>query len=93
MVLEIGDLTHLAHYFVICHGTSDRQVRAIADRLEEAADQRGEQLHHREGAREARWILLDYSDVVVHVFDADTRERFRLEDLWADAPRTALAAA
>lgn len=87
LLLEVASLTTLADYFIICNGSSDRQIRAIADRVEEAAKEMGATLHHREGVEEARWALLDYGDVVVHIFDAATREYYRLEELWADAPR------
>lgn len=90
VLLEVGELTPLAHYFLVCHGTSDRHVRSIAERIEEAGREAGETIHHREGQRDAKWALLDFSDVVIHVFDPETRERYRLEDLWADAPRVDL---
>lgn len=90
VLIAVGELTHLAHYFLICHGTSDRHCRAIAERVERDGKAGGAALHHREGEQTARWILLDFSDVVVHIFDEPTREKYRLEDLWADAPRVAL---
>lgn len=66
---------------------SSRQLRAIADRIEEALDKVQVSMRHREGDGEARWILLDYHDVVVHIFDDQTREFYDLERLWGDAPR------
>lgn len=66
---------------------SSRQLRAIADRVEEALDKVQVSMRHREGTGEARWILLDYHDVVVHIFDDQTREFYDLERLWGDAPR------
>lgn len=66
---------------------STRQVRAIADRVTERLAQRRARLHHREGDDEARWILLDYNDLIVHIFDDETRVYYDLEGLWADAPR------
>ncbi len=90
VLLDVANLTLLADYFLICTGTSDRHVRAVAERLDQAARAAGYKLHHREGAGEARWILLDYGEVVVHIFDPKNREYYRLEELWADARRVAV---
>lgn len=87
VVLEVGPLTTLCHYFVIGTGTSDRHVQAIVDRIQRQLREAGERALHLEGERQARWVLMDYGDVVVHIFDAETREYYRLEQLWADAAR------
>jgi ribosome-associated protein len=75
--------------FVICHGDSTTQVQAIAesveDRVKETLDIR---VTHREGTENARWILLDYGSVVIHIFIKDAREYYKLEDLWGDADIT-----
>lgn len=84
-VLYTGDQTTLADYFVICNGTSNTQVRALADAVEEAMTQNGEEPHHVEGHRGGQWTLLDYSSVVVHVFTEGAREFYNLERLWSDA--------
>ena len=84
-VLYAGDQTTLADYFVICNGTSNTQVRALADAVEEAMTQNGEEPHHVEGHRGGQWTLLDYSSVVVHVFTEEAREFYNLERLWSDA--------
>ena len=84
-VLYPGDQTTLADYFVICNGTSNTQVRALADAVEEAMTQNGEEPHHVEGHRGGQWTLLDYSSVVVHVFTEEAREFYNLERLWSDA--------
>ena len=68
VILELIDLTFITDYFVICSGNSDVQVRAIADAVMEGLKKEGETCHHREGYPEARWILLDYRDVIVHIF-------------------------
>lgn len=82
----------VADYFVICHGDSDRQVEAIAKSVEEQVYKgTGEDPWHREGFRNAEWILLDYIDVVVHVFLRDKREFYGLERLWADAETSKMA--
>ena len=84
-VLYTGDQTTLADYFIICNGTSNTQVKALADAVEEAMSKNGEEPHHVEGHRGGQWTLLDYSSVVVHVFTEEAREFYSLERLWSDA--------
>ena len=77
----------VADWFVICHGTSNTQADAIADSVEDTVRKRlNEKPWHTEGFQNAEWILLDYVNVVVHVFQEPIRDFYRLEDLWADAP-------
>lgn len=85
-VLDLTKVTRFADYFLICHGTNERQVAAIADAIDEALRAHQVRPLHLEGEREARWILMDYGDFVVHVFDAEQREFYGLERLWGDAP-------
>jgi ribosome-associated protein len=87
VLLHIGELSLLADYFLVASGNSDRHVRALADRIEEVGREAKIRPLHREGEREARWILLDYGDVVVHLFEPETRAYYNLVGLWADAPR------
>jgi ribosome-associated protein len=76
----------LSDFFVVCHGTSNTQVQAIADSVEkETFRMLQDEPAHREGARNATWILMDYVNVVVHIFSKDARDFYALEDLWADA--------
>ncbi len=82
--LEIGSLTIVADYFVIAAGTSNTQVRALADEVEYQLGLEGIEPRQVEG-KATGWILLDYHDVVVHVFLQDQREYYNLEKLWADA--------
>lgn len=89
-VLEVGGLTSLADYFVLCSGNTDRQVKAIVDEIEHVMKASRELPHHIEGVPQCRWVLMDYTDVVVHVFDKDTREYYNLDGLWADAPAVGL---
>ena len=84
-VLYTADQTTLADYFIICNGTSNTQVRALAEAVEEAMSKAGEEPHHIEGHRGGQWTLLDYSAVVVHVFTEEGREFYGLERLWSDA--------
>jgi ribosome-associated protein len=85
IVLDISGRSSFADFFVICSGENERQLRAIANAVREnlAADDRYPR--RQEGEPTSGWIVLDYGDVVVHVFDADQREFYRLEELWADA--------
>lgn len=84
-VLELKGLTTLTDYFVICEGGSSTQVKAIADEVEEKLSELGVEPYGKEGFSMADWILMDYSDVVLHVFTPDSREFFNIEHLWADA--------
>jgi ribosome-associated protein len=86
-ILDLRGLCSFTDHFLICSAGSSRQVRAIAERVEERLSEANVRLAHREGVGEARWILLDYRDVVVHIFDDATREFYDLERLWADAPK------
>jgi len=87
VLLDLGELTTLADYFVICSGGSERQIDAIADAVADGLRAEGERPIGREGAAASHWVLLDYGDVVIHVFDRETRAYYELERLWADAPR------
>ncbi|GAB1404219.1 MAG: ribosome silencing factor [Lentimicrobiaceae bacterium] len=76
----------VADFFVICHGNSSAQVEAIAESVEMTIKKNsGEKVWKKEGFENAEWILLDFVDVVVHIFQAETRKYYRLEELWADA--------
>jgi ribosome-associated protein len=89
--LDLRAIGGFADYFVICTGRSDRQCRAIHDGIHLGMKTEHGLLPARvEGVSEGRWILMDYLDVVVHVFTPETRERYRLEQLWREAPATRL---
>jgi ribosome-associated protein len=85
ILLDIRDVTTIADYFVICSGNNPRQIQAIADAIDEQLGEQGANLLHREGAAESGWILLDFGDVVVHIFGPREREYYRLERLWSGA--------
>lgn len=87
IVLEVGHLLPICDYFLICHSRSLVHTQAICDRIEAGARQAGLRLHHREGGKQGEWVILDYLDVVVHVFSEEARKFYGLERLWADAPR------
>ena len=85
LVLNLSDLSSIADYFVICSATSERQALAIADGIEERLAGLGRRPISREGRPSARWILLDYGDVLFHVFQQEARRFYALERLWGDA--------
>lgn len=85
--LDLRGMIGYADYFLICSGRTDRQTRAIHDAIHAGMKERYGLLPRRvEGLGESRWILMDYLDVVVHIFTPDTREYYRLEQLWGEAP-------
>ena len=85
-VLEIGDLTTLADYFVIATGSSNTQINALVDNVEKVLrEEAQEEPLHREGYRAGTWVLLDYGSVIVHVFTPEAHDFYDLEHLWADA--------
>ena len=93
-VLDLREITQVFDYFVIATGTSRRQIHAMADEIEKVVKA---ELHDRrrgaEGYEEGRWIVLDYGDVVVHLFDAESRDYWDIEHLWGDARHVAVPAA
>lgn len=84
-VLETEAVTTMADYFVICTATSRTHIKALADETEKALAERGIPLHHMEGYRGGTWVLLDFSNVVVHLFSSEARSFYALERLWNDA--------
>ncbi len=84
-MLDLRGECSFADYFVICTGTSPRQIRTIAEEVEQALKADQVSLHHVEGTDETGWILLDYGDVLVHVFHPREREYYGLERLWRNA--------
>lgn len=85
-ILKIKSISNICDYFVIVSGDVDVHVRAIADAIDEGLRLKGVRPWHREGMRSGNWILLDYVDVVVHIFQKSAREFYALEKLWGDAP-------
>ncbi|NME42269.1 ribosome silencing factor [Lactobacillus agilis] len=86
VALDVANVSLLADYFVIMQANSERQVKAIADEIEEKVAAAGVQVRDIEGKNAANWVLLDFGDVVVHVFRTETRQFYNLEKLWAGAP-------
>ena len=88
--LDLSGLDGVADYFLICSGSSEPQVKAIAEAVEDKLREHGARPWHIEGQEFRRWVLLDFVDVVVHVFHEKTREYYLLERLWGDARRVDL---
>jgi ribosome-associated protein len=88
VILDVRGLTTLTDYFVVCHGTSETQIKALADSVEDKTlEKLGEKPWKREGFDARRWIILDYVTVVVHIFSAEKREFYGIERMWNDAKR------
>ncbi len=87
-IFDLKKLSTFADFFVICSASSDTQVKAIADAVDKELRDRGIKTYHKEGYEALNWVLLDYFDVVVHVFKKEAREFYNLEKLWGDAEIT-----
>lgn len=87
VVLDLRKIANFCDFFVILTGTSKPHIRAIADGINEGLSGQGVKAHHCEGYHESKWVVLDYADVIVHIFDNETRSFYDLEHLWADAPK------
>ena len=87
VILDLRGISSATDYFLLATGTSDTQVRSISDHVTRELRKEGIRPTHTEGAREARWVLIDYIDFVVHVFHPEVRSFYQLETLWGDAPR------
>ncbi|HLV26782.1 MAG TPA: ribosome silencing factor [Gemmatimonadales bacterium] len=85
VVLNLAGVTDMADFFVIASGNSDTHVRSIAQHVVEQLGKEGTRVHHEEGLQQGRWALLDYVDIVVHVFHPTLRQFYQLERLWGDA--------
>jgi len=87
VIIKVQEVSSFADYFIICSGTSSRQVQAIAEHVEAGMKEKGFRPLGVEGARTGRWVLLDYADVIMHVFHQTEREFYDLERLWSECPR------
>jgi ribosome-associated protein len=91
VALRVGDVSSIADYFLICEGQNTRQTQTIADSIEERLDAMKVRPRHVEGRAAGSWILMDYGDVIAHVFLSQTREFYDLERLWGDCERLLLS--
>lgn len=85
-ILDVRKLTSIADYFVIASASSDMQVKAVSEEVEDRLAEDGVKCYNRDGYDTLNWVILDYFDVMVHVFKEDTRDYYKLDKLWADAP-------
>jgi ribosome-associated protein len=92
-VLNVSALTSLAEYFVLCSGSSHRQVQAVAEAVDKLLAEAGCAPMSVEGAAHANWILMDYTNVIVHIFQTDMREFYGLDQLWGDAKKVRVTGA
>lgn len=83
-IIDISNISTIADYFIIANGTNRNQVQALADNVDEDCHKAGYQLHQVEGYNSANWILMDYSDVIVHIFSKEDRLFYDLERIWRD---------
>lgn len=83
-ILNVEHLTVMTDYFVICTAKSNKQVKALAEMLEEKLEEHGEKPNHEDGLRDGKWAVLDYGSVIVHIFNDETRMFYCLEKLWTD---------
>ncbi|MCX7983469.1 MAG: ribosome silencing factor [Bacteroidetes bacterium] len=88
VILDVRKLTSITDYFIICSADSDTQVKAIADAIEDGLEKEGVPLYNSEGRQALLWVVMDYIDVVAHIFYQETRTFYNLERLWADAKKT-----
>jgi len=93
VVLEVSEFTSIADYFIVCSGRSDRQVQSIAQGLEDDGSEAGVKPFAVEGTQRGHWVLMDFSDVIVHIFYEPVRQFYDLDGLWGHAPRAKLPAA
>jgi ribosome-associated protein len=90
VILDVARKSGVTDYFLICSAESERQVIAVKDQIEKALDDKGSRLYGLEGLEAGVWVLMDYDDVVVHIFKRGVREHYGLDRLWADAKRLPL---
>lgn len=90
LAIHVGDRTVIADWFIICSGRAVPQIKALSDDLEEKAEQIGLDLRRKEGYDSGRWIVLDYADILVHIFHPEERQYYNMERLW-DTDETAVA--
>ena len=90
LILYIGDISVLADYFIIATGNNHIQIKAMAEEVENKLALLGLEKKHIEGLQEARWVLLDFGDILIHIFDRENREFYDLERIWGDAAPVSL---
>jgi ribosome-associated protein len=87
IILDVRKVSSVADFFLICTGTSEPHLKAIADEIAHRLREEGIRPRHRDGFPASRWVVMDFNDVLVHIFHPELRQRYSLEDLWGDAKR------
>lgn len=87
VIIDLRGRSNLTDYLVIATGRNERHAVALSEYVEKTLQEEGVRLHHKEGHRTGDWVVLDYHDIIVHLFNEDKRHYYNLERLWADAPR------
>lgn len=87
LLLDVSEITTIADYFIIATGESKRQIKACSDHIDEVLSSKGVNEHNVEGISNLEWVLMDYGDIIIHIFDKEARLHYGLERLWGDAPR------
>jgi len=87
LILDVRKISSLADYFLICSGTSEPHLKAIADEISRRLKDEGIRAAHHDGYPASRWVVMDYGDVMIHIFHPELREHYGLEHLWGDAKR------
>lgn len=90
IALDMKNVSFVADYFLICHGSNERQVQAIAKAIKDEVSEYNYDIHRLEGYEQGRWVLVDMGVIVCHIFHADERHYYNLERLWGDAPKLEL---
>lgn len=86
LMLDLRQRCSFADYFVVCSGSSERQIKAILEEVDKSLGQEGAPLLRTEGSTESGWVLLDFGDVIIHIFSPDIRDYYHIENIWADGP-------
>lgn len=87
VMIDISQVSVLADYFVICSASNDSQIQALVDNVDEKMHENGYQIRQQEGRNSGTWVLLDYGDVIVHIFERENRSFYNLERIWNDGRR------
>ena len=87
VIMDMSSVSSVCDYFVVCSATSSVRAKTIAENIDTKMKAAGDRATHREGHQEGKWILLDFGDVVAHIFQQETRNYYNIEQLWGDAPR------
>lgn len=90
VILNMKNISLISDYFLICHGTNERQIKAIANAVRDTMREQGINIRYMEGFEQARWVVIDAGDVLCHIFHEDERNFYNLERLWGDAERLPL---